>query len=174
LRARVSGALTVLLVAAAVAAIGYMAVSAGGYESVDELRELESPTRVVVEGVPVDMGSAVFTLRLGGEVYMVEARGAYGVARPLSGGGEAYALFILAGESGFKVAALYPAEEFASRYGGSPAVGGVVVVEGVYDPAAIAVVEMPGAGVESMPVLWVESILKGCHTAYEAGQANVG
>lgn len=153
-----------------IGAVGFASVLSSSYNDVSSLSSVESEIRVTVQGSPVNLGTGTLVLKVGGEEYMLDARGFYAI--PI-GGLDSYVLFILEGEDGFRVAALYPARDFIARYGGSPVVESLVVVDGVYEPSAIAVIEDPETGkTQQLPVLWINAILKGCHSSYQQQPAN--
>ena len=167
------GLIPALILATIIGAVGAYSLASSQYSDVGSLASLEAPLRVTVSGSPVDLGAGEYYMMVGGEAYLVSARGYYAIARPLGGGAsEGYALFILRGENGFTVVALYPLEEFVAKYGTAPIVEDELVVRGVYRPEARVAIDLGGGPIE-LPVLEVEGILKGCHASYSQPQANV-
>jgi hypothetical protein len=154
------------------AALGALALSASRYSDVGYLAELQSDSRVTVSGEVVPLGSGVYKLAVGGREYVLEGRGPFGIARPLDGG-EDYVVFVLRGSNGYAVVALYPADEFVSKYGLNPIVDSVIVVDGVFRAGLEASISPAPGDVSEVGVLEVVSILKGCHSAYQQPQANL-
>lgn len=156
--------------AALIGAVGLASVLSSNYNDVSSLSSVNSEIRVTVQGSPTNLGTGTLILNVGDEEYMLDARGVYAI--PL-GELEGYVLFVLEGEDGFRVAALYPAKDFVARYGGSPIVESLVVVDGIYDPNTMVIIEDPEAGkIQQLPVLWINIILKGCHSSYQQQPAN--
>ncbi len=160
----------------AMAAIGYASISASKYNDVSSLAGQSSPVRVTVSGSVVDMGTGGLVMVYNGGVYRVESRGVYAIAENPETG-ESYALFLLKGDNGFMVAALYPARDFVTKYGGSPVVEAQIVVDGVYRPDKTVSIGIMGSQgftpLYEVPVLEVDAILKGCHSSYQQQQAVV-
>lgn len=155
----------VALLAAAVAGAGAAAVLSSSYDDVGSLAGLSDRLRVTVEGYTVDMGTGTVVLEVNGESYTLDARGFFAI--PV-GGSDGYVLFLLRGDNGFTVAALHDAREFIARYGGNPVVEATVVVDGVYDPSVRARITLVETGeTVEVPVLWINTVLKGCHASYE-------
>ena len=158
-------AATVALLAVAIALAGAAAVLSSSYSDVGSLSGLSERARVTVEGYTVNMGTGPILLEVNGEEYTLDARGYFAIPR---GGGEGYVLFLLRGDNGFTVAALHDAREFIARYGGNPVVEATVVVDGVYDPQVKANITFLETGETlEVPVLWINTVLKGCHASYE-------
>ena len=166
------GLYLILIFSLVIGGIGLLALNASQYSDVGSLAELDRDLRVTVSGDVVPVGYGEFKLVVAGKEYIVEGRGPFGIAKPVSGDGEEYAVFILKGSNGFKVAALYPAEEFVAKYGLNPVVDTVIVVDGIYRAGLEAYIES-GGDMEDIGVLEVLSILKGCHSAYQQPRANL-
>ncbi|RLG47469.1 MAG: hypothetical protein DRO06_02780 [Thermoproteota archaeon] len=129
-------AIVVGLVALGVGVLSLASAASGGYVDVSRLRGMTSKTRVVVTGRVVDtlMNASTDTLA-----------------------------FVMEGEDGFRIVAVYSLSRFIQEYGAPPShttVKEQVVMSGVYDPAT--------------RTLSIEKILQGCHSAYEAPPAEVG
>ena len=161
-----------LVLLAAIVLVGYASISASKYNEVSSLASVTRDTRVTVQGDNYPLGMGSYAMVYNGDIYQVEARGAYAIARNPETG-EAYALFILRGKDGFTVAALYPASDFVSKYGGSPVVESSIVVDGIYRPGSKVVLYQGGMPLLEASVLEVQTILKGCHASYEQEQATV-
>lgn len=158
-------AIAIILLSVAVAGAGVAAVISSSYNDVGSLAALNERTRVTVEGSTVNLGSGTLILEVNGKSYTLDARGFFAIP---FGGTEGYVLFLLRGESGFTVAAVYDAREFVSRYGGNPVVEATVVVDGIYDPETKARITFLDTGeTVEVPILWINTILKGCHASYE-------
>ncbi|BAN89509.1 hypothetical protein ACAM_0040 [Aeropyrum camini SY1 = JCM 12091] len=153
-------------------AIGGYAIYTSGYSDVSTLESLSRPSRVTVQARVAYLGYGSATVVYGGKTYILDSRGAYGILKTVDGTGDSYAFFIMEGEDGFRAAALYKLESFTSRYGGSPVFEDTVVVDGVYRPGEELTLITP-VGEESLPVVTVNAILKGCHAAYEGEKAVV-
>ncbi len=167
----------VFVLAAAIGLVGFVSVAASQYNDVGSLSSLAGPARVTVSGDVLDLGRESLVMVYDGRTFLVDARGPYAIAEDPETG-EAYALFLLRGDNGFTVAALYPAEEFVARYGSNPVVEAVIVVDGVYNPdSRVEIGRLGPGGFEALyeaPVLEVTAILKGCHSSYQQPQANTG
>ncbi|MCE4611756.1 MAG: hypothetical protein F7B17_07300 [Desulfurococcales archaeon] len=166
--------LLALSLAAVIGLIGVAALAASRYNDVSSLAGLEAATRVTVSGEIVNLGSGDMIMYYDGEVFEVDARGYYAIARnPESG--RSYVVFLLRGNDGFTIAALYPAEAFIARYGSNPIFEQTVVVDGIFKPSVKIVLGEPGSGgfekLYEVPVLEVNAILKGCHASYSQVQA---
>ncbi|BAA78961.2 hypothetical protein APE_0052.1 [Aeropyrum pernix K1] len=153
-------------------AIGAYAIYTSEYSDVSTLQSVTRASRVTVQAGVAYLGYGTATVIYGGKTYTLEARGAYGILMPTDGSGSSYAFFVMEGEKGYKVAALYELDSFTARYGGSPVFEDTVVVDGVYRPGEELVLLTP-AGEESLPVVTVNAILKGCHAAYDSEKAVV-
>jgi hypothetical protein len=166
--------LVVALFVALMAGIGYAAIYSSNYDDVSKLRGLDARIRAIVRGDTVDMGVGRLVLEVDGRTFTLEARGLYGLAYS-PGSDRPAAVFILKGRDGFEVLAIYTKDDFVEKYGTNPVVDPEVVVDGVYDPAARAVVRTPGGEVVGeYNVVFIDRILKGCHRAYseEPGRLN--
>lgn len=158
---------------AALLAIGFMSIKSSDYRDVSSLKSLGYEAYVTVRGTPVNLASGSYLLRIGDTVYSMKGFGSYGVAErvngPPFGNDDSYAVFVLEGKDGFRVVALYSANEFKNLYGGSPSVSSRVVVEGRYEPSVHVIIMNTATGeVEEYPLLMVSKILEGCHESYQA------
>ena len=157
-----------LLLAAALAAViagaGLAALYASSYLDVGELSGVKRSVRVVVSGETVNMGLGKGVLVFGNETYGLELRGLYGLAKR-SDGTYAYGVFLLEGGRGFRVVVLYDAEALKALYGLNIVVEDRIVVDGVYDPQARALIYHDGREY-SYPVIIADKILAGCKRAY--------
>ncbi len=169
---RRNGFILSIILLAAIASIGYASISASKYNEVSSLASVSSDMRVTVQGDNYPLGMGTYVMSYNDKIFQVEARGAYAIARNVETG-ESYALFILTGKNGFAVAALYPASDFVSKYGGSPIVESTIVVDGVYRPGSNVVIYQGSTPIVQAKVLEVQTILKGCHASYEQEQATV-
>lgn len=154
----------------ALLAVGYAAITSSSYMDVSQLADKTRPIRATVKGSPAYLGINQYTLVIGDSMYRLDTYGSYGVAELVQGSGygpdSSYAVFILEGDNGFKVVALYSAKEFRRLYGGRPVVSERVVVEGVYKPDILATIITPFGEKQQYPVFMVEKILEGCHSSY--------
>ncbi len=163
--------LLAVIMAVLIAGIGYASINASKYNEVGSLASVDSPTRVTVRGNVVSLGIGSGVIVYNGEEYRLDARGPYGIAK--AGNGDSIVIFLLEGDNGFRVAAVYPASEFLSRYGGSPIIDPTIVVDGVYKPGETISITLEGETVQ-VPVIEIYTILKGCHSSYGQEQATVG
>ena len=161
-----------VIIAVAMIAIGYASISASHYSDVSSLKNLSRDTRVTVQGENLPLGTGSLAMVYKGRVFNVDARGSYAVATDPQTG-ESYALFVLRGKDNSLVAALYPAKEFVTRYGGSPIIESTIVVDGVYKPGERVVIYQGGAPLLEAGVIEVQNILKGCHASYGQEQATL-
>jgi len=97
----------VLILAVAIAGIGYASINASKYNEVGSLSGIEAPTRVTVKGEVVNLGFSKLVMVYNGVIYDLDARGVYAVAKSRTTQ-DSYAVFILKGKNGFTVAAVYP------------------------------------------------------------------
>ncbi|MEB3773589.1 MAG: hypothetical protein GSR86_01515 [Desulfurococcales archaeon] len=162
----------VAILALAIAGIGYASINASKYNEVSSLSGIEVPTRVTVRGEVVNLGFSKLVMVYNGIVYDMDARGVYAVAESRTTQ-DSYAVFLLKGKNGFTVAAVYPSAEFISRYGGSPVIESSIVVDGIYKPGDRLKIVMPTGEQVELPVLEINSILKGCHSSYGQEQARI-
>ena len=162
----------VAILAIAIAGIGYASINASKYNEVGSLSKLDAPSRVTVKGNVVNLGYNRFMIVYKGQVFEAQAKGVYAVAYSRNGE-SSYAIFILKGDNGFTVAAIYPSAEFISRYGGSPIIESSIVVDGVYNPGDKIKIILPPGNTETLPVLEINGILKGCHASYGQEQAKI-
>ena len=166
--------LLALALSAVIGLIGMAALAASKYNDVSSLAGLEAPTRVTVSGEVVDLGRRDLLMYVDGELFEVDARGYYAIARSPDSG-RSYVVFLLKGSDGFTIAALYPAEAFIARYGSNPIFEQTVVVDGVFKPNVKVVIGEPGPeGFDKLyevSALEVNAILKGCHASYGQMQA---
>ena len=151
-----------LLFIVAIVTIGYVGISQSSYQTVADLAGISKRTKVTVEGEVAPLGKGTYTLVIDGRVYNVVAQGSYGVARDDSG--RIYAVFILAGGD-YAVLAIYDVGDEYETYMLSGGLASQVVVSGVFDPQARAILSWPGGQAE-FPLLVVDAILKGCHNSY--------
>jgi len=163
--------LVALLLVVAIGAIGYSSMSQSNYKSLDAILSLDEKSKVTVEANTTSMGEGQFIVVINGEQYTVTAHKSYGVARGPDG--EIYAVFILESK-GARALALYPVGDEVLAYQTGSGLQTTVVVSGIYDPNIRAIIIFPDGSQASMPVIFVDSILKGCHTSYEQGQASIG
>ncbi|MCE4602705.1 MAG: hypothetical protein F7C08_00355 [Desulfurococcales archaeon] len=164
--------LLAIIMAAIIAGIGYASISASKYNEVGSLSGIDAPTRVTVRGNVVSLGTGSGVILYNGEAYRLDARGPYGIAEAINGG-DSIVVFLLEGDNGFRVAAVYQASEFLARYGGSPIIDPSIVIDGVYMPSTTMTITIGGDSVE-VPVIDIYTILKGCHASYGQEQATVG
>jgi len=150
--------------------IGYMSISQSNYQDLAGMLSLEKKTKVTVEAEVQPIGTGEMLLHLNGITMTLTGYGSYAVATDPSG--KVYAVFLLTDGSN-TVLALYEAgEEYLAGQMGSGLMSSVVVT-GVYDPSVRAVLETPYGGYE-YPVLYVDAILKGCHSGYTEQAATTG
>ncbi len=152
--------------------VGFTAMSSSSYMDVSKLRGIDEEAKVVVKGEPLNLGMRKMTMAIGDSQFTISFQGSYGVAEhaggPRFGDEDSYAVFLLKGEDGFTVLALYSARSFIQAYGGAAAVEGTVVVEGMYNPSVVATIYNPFTGASSQyKVVMVDKILEGCHSSYE-------
>ncbi len=164
------GVIAVVLLTLVIGVVGYMSITASQYNEVSMLASLDSPTRVTVRGEVVNLGTEDGFLVYKGERYILKPKGMYAVAE--AEGSDSLVVFLLKGQDGFLVAAVYPASDFISRYGGSPIIDPEIVVDGVYKPGERVSIKLPGIVVDT-PIIEIYSILKGCHSSYGQEQAVV-
>jgi len=158
--------LMVLLFVALMAGVGYAAIYSSNYDDVSKLRGVEARIRAIVRGDTIDMGVGKLILEVDGKTFRLEARGLYGLAYQ-PGSDKPTAVFLLRGNDGFEVLAIYNKDDFVEKYGTNPVVDPEVVVDGVYDPASKAIIKTPGGEiVGEYNVVFIDRILKGCHRAY--------
>ena len=150
--------------------VGYMSITSSQYNEVGMLASLDAPTRVTVKGEVVNLGTGEGALIYKGERYTLKLRGMYAIAEASSG--ESLVVFLLRGQDGFLVAALYPSIDFISKYGGSPVIDAEIVIDGIYKPRDEVTIILP-SGQANAPVIEINSILKGCHSSYGQEQAVV-
>lgn len=157
------------LLATLILALGYSALSSSSYMDVSQLSKLESRFQATVKGYLEPLGYGGYTLVIGNESYLLEARGSYGIASgPM---GEALAVFILA-SGGHEVLVVAPLDFLGSAPPGA-ASGGEVVVSGVYDPSLRAVL-LRGFEAREYPLFMADRVLKGCHSSYASGAGRIG
>ncbi len=148
-------------------AIGYMSISQSNYQDLASLTSIDRKTKVTIEADIAPIGRGNMILEVDGKRFNVTGYGSYAVATDAYG--NVYAVFLLTdGEQ--VVLALYEAgETYMANQMGSGLMSSVVV-SAVYDPDATALLLTP-QGQLSLPVLYVDAILKGCHTSYSEGAA---
>jgi len=150
--------------------IGYMSISQSNYQDLAGVLQLDKKTKVTVQADVAPIGKGEMLLHIGGTTLVVEGYGSYGVATGPDG--TVYAVFLLT-DGANMVLALYEAgEEYLAGQMGSGLMSNVVV-SGVYDPSVVAVLETP-YGTLQLPVLYVDAILKGCHSGYTEQAATTG
>ena len=164
---------------AALIVVGFTAMSSSSYMDVSKLQDINEEAKVVVKGQPLNLGMKKVSMMIGNSQFTVSFQGSYGVAEhtggPVFGNEDSYAVFLLEGEDGYKVLALYGAKSFMRAYGGTAAVEGTVVVDGMYDPSIMATVYDPSTGASSQyGVVIVDKILEGCHSSYEKPAGSLG
>jgi len=163
--------LVALVLAAAIALVGYTSMSSSNYSTVDAVLEANRKVKVTVEADTLALGEGTYTLIIGGERYTLEAHGSYGVAWDEEG--NVYAVFLLKGEESLALA-IYPVGDDLMAYQTGAGLQAKVVVTGVYDPSVRAVLVSPTGQQVELPVIWVDAILKGCHTSYQQEAATIG
>jgi len=163
--------LVALALAAAIALIGYTSMSSSNYSTVDSILEATSKVKVTVEAETLSLGEGTYTLLIDGERYTLEAHGSYGVAWDSEG--NVYAVFLLKGEESVALA-VYPVGDDLMAYQTGAGLQAKVVVTGVYDPNVRAVIVSPTGQQAELPLIWVDAILKGCHTSYQQEAATIG
>ena len=167
--------------------VGISAVQSSGYRDVCSLYSLSTPEELVVSGNVSYYPAAQLVVEIRGPngtavlVSTPQSGASYLVARVVRNSldvladDQEYAVFTLRGRCGRVAVALYSATEFKSKYGTSPIVSDVVVVDAVYHPELTAYIyTRNGRLVYSGPVLLVNKILKGCHESYQETAATVG
>lgn len=164
-------ALVAVILVAAIAVVGYSSVSQSNYKPLSAILESDKRIKVTVEANTTSLGKGRLLLVIGDNQYTVEAHGSYGVARGPDG--NVYAVFILE-SSGARAVAIYPVGDELMAYQTGSGLETSVVVSGVYDPGQKAVLVYPDGSSITLPVIFVDNILKGCHTSYEQGQASIG
>lgn len=167
---RTKAAIIAAILVVAFLGIGYMSLSSSSYKKVSELAGLDRKSKVTVEGTIVPIGKGEYTLYIDGKTYTVDAMGSYGVARDAEG--NVYAVFIL-GDQKFQVLAFYDVGDNYVAFQTGSALKSSVVVSATYDPNDKATLVTP-SGTIQLPLLKVDSILKGCHESYKQESATIG
>jgi len=172
---------------AALLGIGMLSVKSSNYKDVSQLKLYKEPVRGLnVRGTTDPFDEGIYLLRIGDTVYRFQVTMAgqpYAVAErvqgPPLGQDDRYAVFLLKGEDGYTVLALFSARTFQQFYGVSPIMEQTVVVAGMYDPglrAEIYRLDPDGTPVPyrgPLPVFWVDKILEGCHQSYGAPSGKI-
>ncbi len=163
--------LVALVLAAAMAVVGYTSMSSSNYSTLDSVLDANKRVKVTVEAETASLGEGAYMLIVGDKHYTVEAHGSYGVAWDEEG--NVYAVFLLRGEESLALA-LYPVGDDIMAYQTGAGLQARVVITGVYDPSVKAVLVSPQAGSVELPLIQVDAILKGCHTSYQQEAATIG
>lgn len=164
---RVKAAVAAVVFAAVLAGVGYASIASSSYKSVTDLLASSRPVKATIQAGVAPLGSGVYTLEVDGRVYIVEARGTYGVAR--GDDGRVYAVFLVT-DGRHAALAIYDATGEYAAYQAGWSLSTTVVLGVTYEPGATATLRTP-TGSLSLPLVTVNSILKGCHSSYGQGAA---